>query len=95
MRWNTSKVAFSRPVRWLLALFGEQVIPFEYAGLVSGRGTRGLRFNIDNVSQVPHLPNIKIYIEGQGIILDPGERKLRIQTQVAASGSRGGWSRSG
>src|SRR5690606_21420946 len=44
MRWNSSGVAFSRPIRWLVALFGETVIPFTYAGLVSGRVTRGLRF---------------------------------------------------
>ena len=34
MRWNSSNVAFSRPIRWLLALYGEgetcQVVPFEY-----------------------------------------------------------------
>ena len=45
MRWNASGVAFSRPIRWLVSLFGSQVIPFEYAGLTSGRETRGLRFS--------------------------------------------------
>jgi glycyl-tRNA synthetase len=43
MRWNASGVAFSRPIRWLVALLGEQVIPFEYAGVQSGRVTRGPR----------------------------------------------------
>ena len=43
MRWNQTNVAFSRPLRWLVALLGEQVIPFEYAGVSSGRTTRGLR----------------------------------------------------
>ena len=36
-------VVFSRPIRWLVALLGEFVIPFEYAGLTAGRTTRGLR----------------------------------------------------
>ena len=31
-------------MRWLLALFGGQVVPFSYAGLHSGNTTRGLRF---------------------------------------------------
>ena len=44
MRWNASNVSFSRPIRWLLALFGGQVVPFEYAGVHAGRMTRGLRF---------------------------------------------------
>lgn len=43
MRWNSANVAFSRPLRWLLALYGAQVIPFTYAGVRSGRSSRGLR----------------------------------------------------
>ena len=45
MRWNESGVAFSRPIRWIVALYGEAVIPFEYAGVTSGNVTRGLRPN--------------------------------------------------
>ncbi len=43
MRWNESGVAFSRPIRWYVALLGDMVIPFEYAGVVSGNISRGLR----------------------------------------------------
>ena len=43
MRWNSSNVSFSRPVRWLAALYGDQIVPFAYAGLPSGRMSRGLR----------------------------------------------------
>jgi glycyl-tRNA synthetase len=43
MRWNASGVAFSRPIRWIVALLGDQVVPFEYAGVHSGRVTRGIR----------------------------------------------------
>ena len=45
MRWNDSGVAFSRPIRWLVGLYGASVIPFEYAGVASGNLTRGLRPN--------------------------------------------------
>src|SRR5687768_16259316 len=41
MRWNQSGAAFSRPVRWLVALLGGTVIRFEYAGVQSGNVTRG------------------------------------------------------
>ncbi|MBN1873241.1 MAG: glycine--tRNA ligase subunit beta, partial [Anaerolineae bacterium] len=43
MRWNTTGIAFSRPIRWLVALLGEQEVSFTYAGLESGRVTRGPR----------------------------------------------------
>ena len=36
MRWNSS-TAFSRPVRWLLALHGSTVLPFQFAGLQAGK----------------------------------------------------------
>jgi glycyl-tRNA synthetase len=43
MRWNGSGVAFSRPIRWLVALYGREVISFEFAGVRAGRETRGSR----------------------------------------------------
>jgi len=43
MRWDGQGVTFARPIRWILALHGEHVVPFEFAGLRSGRTTRGLR----------------------------------------------------
>ena len=43
MRWNKTGVAFSRPIRWIVALLGSTVIPFQYGGVVSGNITRGLR----------------------------------------------------
>lgn len=43
MRWNESRVSFSRPVRWIVALHETAVISFSYAGFLSGRTSRGLR----------------------------------------------------
>lgn len=43
MRWNKTNVYFSRPIRWLVALYGKDLIPFSYAGVNSGRTSKGLR----------------------------------------------------
>jgi glycyl-tRNA synthetase len=43
MRWNHTNVSYSRPLRWFVALYGTQVVPFTYAGVASGRTSRGLR----------------------------------------------------
>ena len=37
MRWNESNISYSRPLRWLVALFGADLVPFSYAGVSSGR----------------------------------------------------------
>lgn len=88
MRWNSSNVAFSRPIRWLLAIYGSQeqaqVIPFEYAGLHSGDVTRGLRFLEPAEKQVRSKDEYLQYLSGQGIMLSGAERRASIQEQVAA-----------
>ncbi|WP_457601008.1 glycine--tRNA ligase subunit beta [Hydrogenivirga sp.] len=45
MRWTSSKrLTFSRPVRWLLALYGDEVVELTFGELKAGRRTRGHRF---------------------------------------------------
>ena len=44
MHWGNLDAKFVRPVRWLVALLDEQVIPVEFATVKSGNVTRGHRF---------------------------------------------------
>ncbi|HEY3343824.1 MAG TPA: glycine--tRNA ligase subunit beta [Anaerolineaceae bacterium] len=82
MRWNASGVAFSRPIRWLLALFGGQVTPFAYAGLSAGRVTRGLRFHEPDEISLRRPEDYFAALAAQGIQLNPEERRQTIETQV-------------
>ena len=82
MRWNSSNVYFSRPIRWLLALFGKQVIPFEFAGVHSGKHTRGLRIRTPAEFQVKNATDYFYLMEDQGIILEKAERISIIQAQL-------------
>ena len=84
MRWNSSNMAFSRPIRWLLALIGSQVIPFEYAGIISGNRTRGLRFHDPEESLIPKVEDYFAFLEKQGIQLDPQLRMKSITSQVSS-----------
>ncbi len=82
MRWNWTNVSFSRPIRWLLALYGDQVIPFEYAGVPAGRVTRGLRFISPLETDVASPTEYFTTLASQGILIDPQVRKAAIETQV-------------
>jgi len=82
MRWNASNVAFSRPLRWLLALFGGAVVPFAYAGLTAGNRTRGLRFRQPEDCVVATPADYFEFLRSQGIVLDPVERRQTIAAQV-------------
>jgi glycyl-tRNA synthetase len=82
MRWNRTNVYFSRPIRWIIALFGEQVIPFEYAGVHSGNTTRGLRTIEPPESSVKDAADYFRLMIDQGIVLEKSERTAIIQRQV-------------
>jgi glycyl-tRNA synthetase len=82
MRWNSSNVSFSRPIRWLLALFGEQVVPFEFAGLRSGRVTRGLRSMEPEDITLRNSGDYRAAMAGQGIALENKERRAEVERQV-------------
>jgi glycyl-tRNA synthetase len=82
MRWNESGVAFSRPIRWLLALLDGQVVPFSYANYQSGRETRGLRFVSPEHFDVASAEDYFSKMAAQGIILDPVARKAAVLEQA-------------
>ena len=44
MKWGKGTFEFGRPLHWIVALFGDEVIPFEVAGIRSGNRSRGHRF---------------------------------------------------
>jgi len=91
MRWNESGVAFSRPIRWLVALFGSTVIPFSYAGVQSGNISRGLRPYDSPDIVIDSADSYFASIRAANIVLDIEERKASIVEQVqAAAQSVGG-----
>ncbi len=90
MRWlpasrsngNAGGVSFSRPIRWLVALLGASVIPFEYAGLTTGRTTLGLRPYNSLEIEIPAADNYLEIIRQNDIVLDVEERKAFIKARV-------------
>jgi glycyl-tRNA synthetase len=84
MRWRPAApeggpdVSFSRPIRWLVALHGSQVVSFRYAGLQAGRISRGLRFGDPSELRLDSADGYRKVLVQQKIVLDPEERKGRI-----------------
>ncbi len=82
MRWNASGVAFSRPVRWFVALLGDQVVPFTYAGVISGRTTRGLRPDGSPEIEIESAESYLDVLSQANIILDQDARRALIEEQI-------------
>ena len=82
MRWNASGAVFSRPIRWLVAVHGEQVVPFAFAGLTAGNQTRLMRFARPESVVISSAGEYPATLERAGIVLDPEARRVAIQAQV-------------
>lgn len=78
MRWNSTGVQFSRPIRWLVALFGETPIPLEYAGLRAGSITRGTRPEGSPEVSVRDAAHYLNTMAEHGIILSREARREKI-----------------
>lgn len=82
MVWEQSKVRFARPIRWILCLFGEEPITFSYAGLFSGRETRGHRFLNPGPFVISNPSHYFSCLKECGVILDHKQRRLLIKGKV-------------
>lgn len=82
MRWNETGILFSRPIRWFVALFGDLLIPFDYAGIASGTITRGLRPYGSPEKTANDLASYLMAMDEQHIILDFAKRQEVIQEQI-------------
>jgi glycyl-tRNA synthetase len=78
MRWDASGASFSRPVRSLLALHGEHLVPLNFAGLSSARETFGPRFGSESTHRVQDSAEYFQWLEAQGIVLDRDHRRTTI-----------------
>jgi glycyl-tRNA synthetase len=82
MRWNSSQIAFPRPLRWYVALFGAHTIGFTYAGVTSGRVTRGLRPMGDPDVLIPSAVDYLTLMHEHGVVVDPDDRRGLIREQI-------------
>jgi len=90
MRWSEEGTAFSRPIRWLVGLLGEQVVPFSYAGLESDRLTRGPRPARSPVVALPSAQDYRSTLTSYGVLLDPEARRAEILRQAQAAAAEVG-----
>ena len=83
MRWEPhSDFAFSRPLRWLLALHGAAAVPIAIGSLSSGTGTRLLRTSSPPTAAVASAGEYAGLLAAEGIILDVEERRTQIWAGV-------------
>lgn len=75
MRWNGSGCIFYRPVRWILAVFGEQTVRLEFAGLKSSCYTFGHRVLCSEKIRISNWKDYFDRIQKAFVILDGNIRE--------------------
>jgi len=90
MRWASLDTAFGRPVQWLVALFGAEAISFTFAGVASGRSSRGHRFLAPGAFEILHPDEYVDALRTRHVLVDRDERVRTMMDRVDAAAKAAG-----
>jgi glycyl-tRNA synthetase beta chain len=82
MRWADSKLAFARPVQWLLALYGGKVLPVAVEDLRGGNSTLGHRFLSPESATVQNFEDYLSKLAEKSVIADIATRRAMVVEEV-------------
>ncbi len=81
-RWGWTETAFVRPIQWLVALYGGEVVPVTYADLTATRNSRGHRFLSPGSVEIASPDRYLDALRAAHVIADPEARRLAVQTEL-------------
>ena len=84
MRWDESGVRWVRPIRSILCLLDDAVVPFRFGTVDSGRTTLGHRFLEPGPLTIADASSYKSSLEDAKVMLDPVQRERKIREDAAA-----------
>ncbi len=88
MRWGELDEPFVRPVHWIVALYGDQVVPLTLFGIAAGRKTRGHRFHHPGPIVLPEPAAYEVLLETEGRVLADFERRRTAVKELAEAAAR-------
>lgn len=90
-RWGSEHELFSRPIRWMVALFGSEVIDYRFADVQAGRLTRGHRFLAPGPFEVAGADELISTLEGAFVVPTQQQREALIREGVQAFEAQTGY----
>ncbi|MCM3215342.1 glycine--tRNA ligase subunit beta [Niallia taxi] len=90
MRWANNDLRYIRPIKWIVALFGDTVVPFSITGVETDRKSLGHRFLGGEIS-FTQPSNYKEALLSQFVIANPEERKEAILSQIKKIAEENDW----
>ncbi|MDX8383042.1 MAG: glycine--tRNA ligase subunit beta, partial [Ghiorsea sp.] len=92
MQWqdgDTRTDAFIRPVRWIVARLGDEVLDFSFAGIVAGKASYGHRMSPDAKGEIS-VDAPFAWLEQRMVVADRGARKAHVVQGLAAAAKEAG-----
>ena len=90
MRWGDLDFRFIRPIRWIVALYGTEVVPFTLANVTSGNTSRGHRTLAPQDFVIASPADYEAACEKAYIIVDQERRRAMITEQIAETAKAAG-----
>ena len=84
MRWGTLDINYARPIHWIVALFGEKVIPFQFGDILSNRYSHGHAQLKPKKITLKHAKDYVRELKKHCVMADIEERKASILKQLKA-----------
>jgi glycyl-tRNA synthetase beta chain len=90
MRWGDVELAFARPVQWLVALLGGEVVPVVLGDVRSGRTTHGHRFLAPGPVELKEPAAYVPALEAAHVVPDVATRRAQVLEKVRAAAAKAG-----
>ena len=81
MKWGRHSLQFVRPIRWLVSLLDDEIVPFSILDVTAGRMTRGHRFLGHDV-EIKHAEDYEAELNNDFVIANQKQRKNLIKSQI-------------
>ncbi|MHC9160194.1 MULTISPECIES: glycine--tRNA ligase subunit beta [Exiguobacterium] len=91
MKWGTSSLRYMRPIRWLIALFGQDIIDFTIEGVNTNNVTRGHRFLSKGDVVISSPTEYVQTLESAFVMANYEMRKAEIERQIQELATKQGW----
>lgn len=81
MKWGYNNLQFIRPIRWLVSLLNNEVVPFSILDVTAGRQTQGHRF-LGHPVEIQVAADYETTLQDDFVIADQAKRKQLIKDQI-------------
>jgi len=92
MRWGAHSYGFARPLHWLVALLGDEIVDVAVLGISAGRMSRGHRFMHEGAVWIARPGDYIDALRAAHVLVDPDERRNCVLAEVEAAANTAGGS---